>query len=212
MADQLKNDSTIVEDTKVALLYTNNEIGTEFKDVFIEKYASYSPVTTVISYEETETNLKSIVLKLMSPSPQVIVIYGYTKNFGQVITTIREQGFSGKIYANQGFSTPTAIENAGASGNNVFYSDYDFPENERMDDLRIRVKEKYGQDLSSMNITSYNIVSLIGLAIDAVGPDVKEVISYLNGNGPYDINGMQITVEKGEVFVPLKLVENHYHQ
>ena len=212
IADQLQIDSTIVEDTKVALLYTNNEIGTEFKDVFIEKYASYSPITNVVSYEESETSLKSIVLKLLSQSPQVIVIYGYTKNFGQVITTIREQGFSGKIYANQGFSTPTAIENAGVSGNNVFYSDYDFPENERMDDLRFRVKEKYGQDLSSMNITSYNIISLIGSAIAAVGPNVKEVISYLNGNGPYDINGMQITVEKGEVYVPLKLVENHYNQ
>lgn len=212
MVDQLKKDSAIVKDTKIALLYTNNEIGTEFKDVFVEHYGSYSPITNVISYEESETDLKSIVLKLLAQSPQTIVIYGYTKNFGQVITTIREQGFSGKIYANQGFSTPTAIENAGASGNNVFYSDYDFPENERMESLRARVREKYNQELSSMNITSYNIITLIGRAINAVGPNVKEVVSYLNSNSPYDVNGMQITIENGEVFVPLKLVENVYEK
>lgn len=210
MSDQLKNDTTIVNSSKIAMLYTNNEIGIEFKDVFVEEYGLHSPITNAISYEESETELKNIVMKLLSQSPQVIVIYGYTKNFGQVITAIREQGFNGKIYANQGFSTPSAIENAGASGNNVFYSDYDFPDNEEMEALRKRVKEKYNKDLSSMNITSYNIIYLMGMAIDAVGSDVNEIISYLNNNGPYDINGMTITIEQGEVYVPLKLVENTY--
>lgn len=212
MSEQLKNDTTIVSNSRIAVLYTNNEIGIEFKDVFVEEYGSHSPITNTISYEESETDLKNIVKKLLSRNPKVIVIYGYTKNFGQVISAIREQGFGGKIYANQGFSTPSAIENAGASGNNVFYSDYDFPDNDEMEALRKRVKEKYNHDLSSMNITSYNIISLIGMAIDTVGPNVNAVIKYLNNNSPYDINGMKITIKQGEVYVPLKLVENVYQK
>ena len=210
MVEQIKKDTTINANTKLALLYTNNEIGVEFKDVFVKSYSNYSHITAPVSYEENETDLKNVIKKILAKKPQVIVIYGYTKNFGQVITTFREQGFDGKIYANQGFSTPSAIESAGISGNNVFYSDYDFPDNEEMNALRRRVKEKYNQDLSSMNITSYNIVTLIGMAIDSAGTNVNDMIAYLNQHSPYIINGMKITVENGEVYVPLKLVENIY--
>lgn len=210
MAEQLRKDTSIVNNSKIAVLYTNNEIGVEFKDVFIDKYSSHSPITSIIPYEESETNLNNIVLKLLEKSPQIIVIYGYTKNFGQVITTIREQGFRGKIYANQGFSTPSAIENAGTAGNNVFYTDYDFPDNSEMEALRKRVKEKYNQELSSMNITAYNIVTLIGMGVSAVGTNVNDIVFYLNTNSPFSINGMQIEIKNGEVYVPLKLVENIY--
>lgn len=208
LTEQLKKDSSITGNAGIAVLYTNDGIGIEFKEAFVDNYGAHSPITNMVAYEESEHRLKDVVSSLLDDSPQVVVISGSANLIGRSITAIREQGFKGKIYASQGSPLLSAYENVGVFGNNVFYTDYDFPENEEMASLRKRLKEKYNQDLSSEIFSSYVIVTLLGKAIKSVGTNLTEIVTYLNNNGPFEIKGMQITIDDGEVYVPLKLVEN----
>lgn len=213
ISEEIKSRHLIDENTKISLLYTNNDIGVEFKENFVARFENI-PIIKMFSYDESENNLKNVIQKLLIDKPDFIVIYGYTKNFGQVIRTIREQQYNDTIYVNQGFSTPTVIENAGVAGNNVFYTDYDFPDNDAMKLLKKRVYDKYGVGLSSMNITSYNIMMIIGEAINATNSlSPKNISEYLRNKGKFEINGMEINVGKnGDIYVPLKLVENKYNK
>lgn len=211
LADQLKSRRNDIK--KISLLYTNNDIGVEFQNIFSGDFSTTDVKITGISYEEQETNLKNIVLKLVNSGPDVFVIYGYTKNFAPLIKTIRELNYNGEIYANQGFSTPSVIQNAGAAGNAVLFSDYDIPESDAIKALNDRAIRKYGQSLSPMSITSYNIMYLMGLAvINTKNDSTQTPISFLNGLQEYEINGMKLSISNKEIYVPLKLVENKSHE
>lgn len=196
----------------IALLYTNNDIGVEFNEVFRSQFSDDVHINS-ISYGEAETNLKNIVQKLNSQEPDIYVIYGYTRNFAQLIKTIREQGFNSAIYANQGFSTPSVIANTGLAGNNVFYSDYDIPQNADMQLLNQRALKKYNENLSPMAIASYNIMYMIGTTLSQTTSnnidDFKTIMSTMDN---IDINGMNISIESGEAYIPLKLVENVFEK
>lgn len=207
LSEQIKKQERTV--TRIALLYTNNDIGSEFADVFNAQFSHLGVIINRMQYEEQDNNLKNTVRKLVELDPGIVVIYGYTKNFAPLIKTIREQNYQGHIYANQGFSTPSVIENTGVAGNDVFYSDYDIPNSNEIVALNKRSVEKYGEVLSPMGIASYNIMYLLGTAIlDVKQGNSKDVSMYMNNLKEYDINGMHLSIKDGEVYVPLKLVEN----
>lgn len=207
LSEQIKKQEKTV--TRIALLYTNNDIGSEFADVFSSQFLHLGVIINRIQYEEQDNNLKNTVRKLVELDPGIVVIYGYTKNFAPLIKTIREQEYRGRIYANQGFSTPSVIQNAGVAGNDVFYSDYDIPNSSEIVALNKRSVEKYGEVLSPMGITSYNIMYLLGTAIlDVKKGNSKNIQMYMNNLQDFNINGMPLSVKSGEVYVPLKLVEN----
>lgn len=195
----------------IALLYTNNDIGVEFQNVFKSQFLSENIEIHCASYEEAETNLKSVVQKLNNLKPDIYVIYGYTKNFAQLIKTIREQSFYGSIYANQGFSTPSVIENSGSAGNNVFYSDYDIPCNAYVENLNKRSLQKYNEKMSPMAIASYDIMYIIGKTLSHINEnDIESFKETLSSLGSIEVNGMNLLIKSGEVYIPLKLVENVY--
>lgn len=198
----------IDNDAKIALLYTNNDIGVEFNNVFSNQFKDNTIFS--MAYEEAETNLKLIVHKLLSNNPDVFVIYGYTKNFAPLIKTIRELGYDKQIYANQGFSTPSVFENVGSSGNNVFYSDYDIVANPHLNELNQRSITLFGEPLSAMGITSYNIMYALGsLAVESTEIELfKQKFSKID---TLTINNIDLYINKGEVYVPLKLMEYKYN-
>lgn len=207
LSEQIKKQERTV--TRIAILYTNNDIGSEFADVFETQFSPFGVIINKIQYEEHDNNLKNTVRKLVELDPGIVVIYGYTKNFAPLIKTIREQNYHGRIYANQGFSTPSVIQNTGEAGNNVFYSDYDIPNSNEIIALNKRSVEKYGEVLSPMSIASYNIMYMLGTAIlDVKNGNSENVSMYMNNLQQYDINGMHLVIKGGEVYVPLKLVEN----
>ncbi len=212
ISSYMKECGKIPPDAKISFVYTNNDIGIEFREVFVKNMNGFR--INALPYDENEVSLKNLVTKSLSSRPDIVAIYGYTKNFGQLIKTFREQNYKGVIFANQGFSTPSVIESAGNAGNNVFYSDYDIPNNQQIDLLQKRMKEKFGTSLSSMNITAYNAIFLITEAIKKSGKNDPDSISiYLKEHSPYSINGMEIQVKpNGDIYVPLKMVRNVYEK
>lgn len=201
-------------DKTIALLYTNNDIGVEFEKVFSSQFIEQDMRIHSMSYEENEMNLKNIVQKINDIKPDMYVIYGYTKNFAQLVKTIREQSFDGAIYANQGFSTPSVIAGAGVAGNNVFYSDYDIPNNAYIQDLNKRALQKYNEVISPMSIASYNIMYMIGTSLSHINDvsDIEEFKNYLSEIKSIDINGMNVLINSGEAYIPLTLVENVFEE
>lgn len=197
----------------ISLLYTNNDIGVEFKDVFTARLQTKQQYNIYeMSYEESDTEIKNIIQKMNSKQPTIYVIYGYTKNFAPLIRTIREQGFNDDIFANQGFSTPSVIQGAGVAGNNVYYTDYNIPNSEEIKNLNNRALRKYGMELSPMSITSYNIMYIIGTVLNNTNNgDIELFKKELYSLKEININGMEVYINEGEVYVPLKLVKNIYN-
>lgn len=198
--------------SKISLIYTNNDIGVEFCSTVEDYFKKTGVDINSQAYEENEGNLKNTINKLLVNNPDIVMIYGYTKNFGQVIKDIRLSGYKGRIYANQGFSTPSAIENAGKYGNNVFYSDYDIPETDELISLRARIQKKYGTEISSMNITAYNIYYLLIKSVRSTRSNSpKDNAGYFKKQDVVNILGMDVKVNSnGEIYVPLILKENIY--
>ena len=189
-------------------VYANNDIGLEVRDVFLKEM----PMTPllVLSYEESDKDMKNLSAQIISRNPDFVVICGYTKNLGVLIKNIRENSYMKPIYVNQGFSTPSVKAVAGKYGINVFYSDYAIPESAGINHLKDELRVQFSSALSPHSITAYNALKVIANATDrSPSKDPLSVSSAIKQNAPYDINGMKLEINNiGDIYVPLILVEN----
>lgn len=210
LANYVQTKHLINANTKFCFVYANNDIGLEVRDVFLQNIPKCD--VSVYSYEESDKDLKNISAKIASSKPEFIVICGYTKNLGVLIRSLRECSYSQNIYVNQGFSTPSVRESAGAFAYNVFYTDYDIPNSEGIIDLKKRVQERFSTSLSTHNITAYNAIMIINQAVSnssSIMPTPRQVADLIKSKSPYYINEMKLEInEIGDIYVPLIMVEN----
>jgi ABC-type branched-subunit amino acid transport system substrate-binding protein len=198
-------------DSQISLLYVNNEIGNEFCTEFVSN-SKFNNVKTY-SYEPTDMDLKNIVTSVLNNPTEHIVISGYTKNYGILVRRLREYGYDGKIFANQGFSTNSVREAAGRAGNNVFYDDYYLPYNPKIEKLERLLHKKYGADLCPMHITSYNMMHMIANSCNEIGStSPKAIVKYWHDKGCFNINESELKIipQEQDIYIPIQLKENVY--
>ena len=196
--------------TKTVFVHMDNDIGRNFERHYRK---SLPGVYKEFVFSEHEPNVKSIAASIAAEKPDCIITYGYTQDLGFLIKAIRECGCSVRIYANQGFSSPSIVQAAGLAGEGVYYPDCDIPESEAIVSIRRKVFQKYGIELSPMTILAYNATQLINNAFTiARTKNSREIADCLKKNSPYKINGMRVDVAiNGEITVPFKMVRHKFN-
>ena len=91
-----------------AVLYIQNDYGIGLKSAFAEEYSNLGgKITDMESFQEGETQFRSIVAKLTQKVPEGIYIAGQPQELGFLIRQMSEAGVSTKVFSN------ASIEDAG---------------------------------------------------------------------------------------------------
>ena len=116
--DELKSERLFV--------YSHNtEAGATYANYFQERLGA--DLVGICLFEEDAAMLRNISTANTYKNADCIMVCGLTSGMGLLIKFIRENGYSGPIVSNIGFSFPAVLASAGDYSKSVTFVDYDFP-------------------------------------------------------------------------------------
>jgi branched-chain amino acid transport system substrate-binding protein len=98
----------------VAVLYQDGDYGVDVAAGFVEQLNGdkVKPLEVTISWEKPDW--AAAVKAALSPMPDALFLAGTTKDLGPVIPQLRAAGYTGPLFASQGFFDGTVIQKYGA--------------------------------------------------------------------------------------------------
>lgn len=192
-----------VNNRKVFLYSFNTQAGNDCKKV-IEKNFEKELVGTCVYDDGNYEVLKSIANSGIYKNANCIVVIGYSPYMGSLIKAIRDNGFTGDMFANVGFNNPSVISAAGEAAKTVHFVDYAFPYGTKADQERNKwAREELGEPFSAMSYYSYGVMKLIDCIqseYHALGNDLLDIGNYLIEDKKWQLNDLSfMSHENGSV-------------
>jgi branched-chain amino acid transport system substrate-binding protein len=150
----------------------------------LEKYLEESGVSVVgEGFVTGSTDVKTQVTKIKSANPDVVFVSPQTVTSGDlVLGEMQRQAYHPKIIVNENiFKSSDLLSRYSELLNGGLSADYVLVDNEKINNLMNKYKEKYGTDCPQKNIcaTMFDNVYLYANAIKEKGNDIKAIQAYL---------------------------------
>jgi len=202
---------------KIAIIHGTNAFGQEYGKrlpVFLKKYDM--EITSIHPSSLDETDFKTIILKIMNDSPDVIYIHQGEKQIGIFAKQIRQLGYDTQIYSYYAIEGESVVNAGGVALENIIYT---YPYNSKEDSIEkeefeTRYAEKFGEDKipSATSFFVYDGMMLLDEALDSCQSKDSECIAdYFKNYGYYNGVSGDLTFEKdGSIIRPfgIKKIEN----
>lgn len=222
-ADKLINVSQNLKAHKLAILFVNNDFGIELANLTRDKFENLGgKVLLAEAYERENTDFRTLLSKVKSLSPHLVIILGYPKDMALLCKQSKEIGVKVQFLAPDTFYTPEIIDwSEGAVEGVIFVTPSNGVE-ERWDQFQKKIKDKYNKESNIASAMAYDSMNLLaeamrigGFGNEEIKDSLYEIKQYpgITGDITFDKNGdvenrlMDIYIVKNGKFVRYKLEE-----
>lgn len=149
--------------TRIIVFYLNDEYGRSFWETV--KSLGSSLEVAEAPFEAT-TDVRSVVQRtgLAQGSGVVPVVVGVGRPMGSMIQTMREQGYTGPIFASIGYVATGARAMAGDARGEIVYTDLGWTSNEATTWMTAQYRSRHGRDAPAAAVIEFQTVMLLGEA------------------------------------------------
>jgi branched-chain amino acid transport system substrate-binding protein len=189
---------------KAGVFYANDDWGRGILNSAQSKFHSLGgQVAASESIEPGVKDFRSIIRKILIADPDIIWLFAYAPEAGQIVKQLREQKSSIPVIGSDNLS---AGEFTNVGPENVEGVKFVLPvegEGKAYDEFRERFKNKYGESPSINSIKSYDTVKLAAEAIKKAGYDAGKISRYLKEEQDFTGASGRITFdEHGDINNP----------
>lgn len=161
----------------VSILYANEDYGLRNKDRFVQVFSDSSKrgsleqrILSQTSFDLQDKNVREIVSRIVTDHPEAIYITGNgTATYINLIKSINEVGFKGKVLADASFSNPFVYKALGNIAERVLFtcanSDLTYPQNKEAIEFR-NYCQKHEIIPYGTTSNAYDVLGLIDLLLD----------------------------------------------
>lgn len=181
----------------------------------MDTFQSYGgQVEQLLSYEEGQTDYRSILTKLKARSADVVYIPGVGRIIGYILVQAKELGIKPRFFSSAGIEDPELFRIAGETANGIIFGAPAFSLESEEPHLRNFIKsyrKRFKEEPSIYAANAYDAMMLVGEAVKAGKMTSDEIKEYLYDISDYKGASGKITFEKnGEVNKPviLKITQN----
>lgn len=171
--------------TKAVILAEQTDYALGLKDVFVEQFESYGGETTIETYSSDTTDFRTSLLKLQQAGAELVVVYAQTPTkYSLIFKQMEDMGWNpAQMIVSEVAGGDTSLLKEHASFMEGMWSvDFSYDQGfQGFNDLMAAYQQKYGEELpyKSFGATSYDAISVLAEAIDAVGYDAAKMKDYL---------------------------------
>jgi branched-chain amino acid transport system substrate-binding protein len=196
---------------RVAVLYSNNEVGVSVFKAFKNLTGQLSPAPSLVAEESfpVETvDFRTSLAKIRDTKPDVVFIAGLAKHVGSVLKQSQEMGLKTQFISFRSAEDPELVRVAGSAAEGLLYT-YGFDETAQISEAQKFVdsyKNKFGELPNGYNAEAYMGMRLVGEALVKCSTDTACQQQYLFGlqNHP-SVFGPLSFDKNGDVFYPFFL-------
>lgn len=193
---------------KVAVIMANASNAQSYGNAFVNHFKELGIITDIVSYNQDETDFRTILLKISGKDPQGIFIGVATaKDAGIIVKQAREIGYKGTILMSVAADAKEFFEIAGKYADNSYVSvPYFNPEIEPAKSFNIAYKQRYGTTADAFAANSYDATMLVFKAIKKCGnsTDSRCIKDYLYSVKNYEgVGGLTSFDQNGDVVKPV---------
>jgi branched-chain amino acid transport system substrate-binding protein len=198
---------------KIAILYVNNDFGTDLASVFKEDFLKLGgEIVSENGFQQNQTDLRTQVSLAAASKPDAIFVPAYTE-VGYVLKQAREAGLKQQLLAAATFENPDILKIAQDTANGVFYPHHFDPTSN--DPLVRAYQEKYSRRFGHISegfaVLAYDGLNVISDGLRKCSNDTVCLKTYLYSTHDYNgVTGKTSFDEKGDVVKPIliKTVRN----
>lgn len=173
----------VLQCTKVAIIYENNDYGIGLKDEFTNKFTSIGGqiAGSPQSFDVGVTDFKSQVLNAVGANPELIYVPGHYREIALIVKEARSQGFTGKILASEAYECDEVFTVGGSAVDGVFFMK---PTTDLGRSLHQNFVTNYtskcGKPPAAFSDFAYDAVVIAANSIKNAGNDGDKVRDYMN--------------------------------
>lgn len=160
--------------TNAAYIYANDDYGVSFNNLI------RTGTNTIIEYAINPSDVvnKTIIEKIVGSNPKYIVLNGSTPILMPVITTLKEKGYKGDVYACLGFTATGGIEQD-LRGLSIYCVDFNLDHNNGS--ISQDFEKKYHKVFGTNQTIFFNSALLVGVAIKNGNVNPQSIADYIKG-------------------------------
>jgi branched-chain amino acid transport system substrate-binding protein len=197
--------------SKVCIVYVNNDYGVGLKGVFElnAKHLGLNVLQT-FGYDKTTSDFKAILTKVKSLNPDAIYMPSYYQDGGAIVKQVKELGINAELYGGTTHEDPKFLEVAGSAAEGFKYPvATGFDANSQDTIVKIYIsnfKTKFNKEPGLVSALGYDCVQLIIDGVLKNGTTTESIKTYILNTK--DIHGAAGTMNfdnKGDVHKPIIL-------
>jgi len=183
--------------TKGAILYMNNDFGTDLGQSVNQDFAQNGGTVTISDgYNPDATDFRTQLTKIKAKNPNVIFLIGYPNDMAMILKQAKEMGIKSQFIAPDTFNEPEIIRLSGNASEGVIFV---YPPNgdpQLWQEFNQKIKSKYGADANIITGMAYDTVYLLAAAMKSNGTTSDEIKAGLYQIKDYPGVTGNITIDK----------------
>jgi len=151
---------------RVGILHSNDELGIAVRKVFERDYASDGrTVALAEGYALKETEVRSLVLKVMDAKVDAVLVTGIGPAFWAIIRELKTQGYPGQILSDASFADPKQIDLLGAAADGIVFmgseTELSRPRSNSAGDFNDQFVKSFGVPVNYTGVTVYESLRML---------------------------------------------------
>ncbi|MFN8577989.1 MAG: ABC transporter substrate-binding protein [Candidatus Sericytochromatia bacterium] len=188
----------------IDIIYLNSDYGVSFLN-HIKNISGSKIKINEISFNEDTINYKNLALKINKNSDSVVIV-GIGKSIGNLIKSIKLQGFSGNIYANIGYILTGGRESAGNLRKGVLYTQMKVNPLGISEWANKQYKKMYNKKITADALLEFNSISLIKLASQKTNLEPNQISKNMT-KSVKELFGTNKLNSKGDILADVEVVK-----
>lgn len=164
---------------KAAVIYVNNEYGTELANAFEETFIKNGgSIVLKEKYDQGATDFRSVLAKMKAANFDCVYLPGQPRENGLMIRQLKEMAINTTVTANLSVESPDFYAIAGEGGKGIIFSTPAFDSDTNKKDIKIFVEQyesKFKMKPDAVAGHGYDAANIMIQAIKMAGYDVNEV-------------------------------------
>ena len=158
-----------LEIKRVVILAKEDLYAKGIQEVFKAEFEQFGgEVLELIEFPSVPGDLSGLVERVVTLNPDAVYLAAYASDVAQMITGLRDQGYTDTIFTTSAFAAPDIIEQVGKAANGVYLTQAAFdPESEdpHVQALVIPYREQYGSVPDLYAAHGYDTMLVLGQAL-----------------------------------------------
>jgi len=170
----------------LGLIYLNDDWGVAFNEEFTKQANILLPNTevTAVSHLPSDTDFRSAITKILGKQPEAVVVASFGAPVGLIIKQLKEMGYNGQIFANNGLVISKDAQQILGKENlkGIYYQTYkDVPA-----DFISLYKSEFRTEPDLYSIFVYTDMEILANAIKKVGENPEDIARFVKGLGEFN--------------------------
>lgn len=164
---------------KVVILAKESAYARGIQQIFKNEFERYGgEVVDLIEFPSVPSDLSGLVERVMTLRPDAVYLAGYAPDLAQMITGLRDLGYTGTIFTTSAFAAPEIIEQVGKPAEGVFLTQAAFDtssENPQVQTFVTAYREEYGVTPDLYAAHGYDSMMILAQALAGGDPEPTEL-------------------------------------